>query len=83
MIITINTSGEREEREMNAEEIAQMQEMESAPMQEISYSERVVNLIRQRYSIDDEIAINRQKDSKPDEFQEYFDYCEWAKNEAK
>lgn len=48
-----------------------------------TYNSLVVALIRDRYSIDDEIAINRQKDSKPEEFQEYFDYCEWCKNETK
>lgn len=76
-------SGEMTQREFTTEELAEMQEMESAPQPEISYEQRVVNLIRQRYSVDDEIAINRQKESKPEEWQEYFDYCEWAKNEAK
>lgn len=47
-----------------------------------TYNSLVVALIRDRYSIDDEIGINRQKESKPGEFQEYFDYCEWCKNEA-
>lgn len=75
-------SGEMTQREFTPEELAQMQEMESAPQPEISYEQRVVNLIRQQYSVDDEIGINRQKESKPDEWQEYYDYCEWAKNEA-
>lgn len=83
MITEINAqTGKITTREMTAEEISAMQEMENAPQPEIPYEQRVVNLIRDRYSIDDEIGINRQKDSKPDEFQEYFDYCEWCKNEA-
>lgn len=68
------------QREMTPEEIAQMQEIEQV---EIPYDQRVVSLIRSRYSIDDEIAINRQKDAKPDEWQEYYNFCEMCKQEAK
>ena len=48
-----------------------------------SYEERVVELIRERYSIDDEIAILRQKDTKQDEYQAWYDYCEACKAQAK
>lgn len=48
-----------------------------------TYEERVVELIRQRYTIDDELAILRQRDSKPEEFAEYNDYCEDCKVQAK
>ena len=48
-----------------------------------SYEERVVELIRERYSIDDEIAILRQKDTKQDEYQAWYDYCEECKAQAK
>lgn len=48
-----------------------------------TYEERVVELIRLRYSIDAELAIQRQRDSKPDEFAEYNAYCEECKNQAK
>lgn len=48
-----------------------------------TYEERVVELIRQRYTIDDELAILRQRDSKPEEFAEYNDYCEYCKVQAK
>ena len=48
-----------------------------------TYEERVVELIRQRYTIDDELAILRQRDSKPNEFAEYKDYCEDCKVQAK
>ena len=48
-----------------------------------SYEERVVELIRERYSIDDEIAILRQKDTKQEEYQAWYDYCEGCKTQAK
>ena len=48
-----------------------------------TYEERVVELIRQQYSIDDELAILRQRDSKPEEFTEYYTYVEECKNQAK
>lgn len=48
-----------------------------------SYSEKVVSLIREKYSLDEELAIQRQRDTKPDEFQEYFEYCEFCKKQIK
>lgn len=48
-----------------------------------SYSEKVVSLIREKYSLDEELAIQRQRDSKPQEFQEYFNYCEECKKKAR
>lgn len=50
---------------------------------EIPYEEKVVSLIRQRYSLDEELAIQRQRDTKPEEFNEYFAYCEVCKQRAK
>ena len=48
-----------------------------------TYEERVSELIRERYSLDNELAIQRQRDTKPEEFQEYFDFCENCKRIAK
>lgn len=48
-----------------------------------TYEEKVVQLIRERYTIDDEFAILRQRDEKPQEFAEYFAYCEECKKQAK
>lgn len=48
-----------------------------------SYEERVVELIRERYSIDDEIAILRQKGTKQEEYQAWYDFCEACKARAK
>lgn len=47
------------------------------------YSELVEHLIEQRYNVKQEIAINRQRDEKPTQFQEYNAYCEQCKIEAK
>ncbi len=50
---------------------------------EIPYEEKVVSFIREKYSLDEELAIQRQRDTKPTEFQEYFTYCETCKEKAK
>ena len=65
-------------RELTAEEIARFEQIEPLP-----YKERVVNRIRERYSIDDEIAILRQKDTKSGEFEEYNRFVEQVKLEEK
>jgi len=44
---------------------------------------KLIPLIRNRYSMDDELAIQRQKETKPVEFQAYFDYVELCKNSLK
>lgn len=49
----------------------------------IPYEQRVVNRIRERYSIDDELAILRQRDSKPEEFEIYNSFVEKIKSEEK
>lgn len=48
-----------------------------------NYPNRVSELIRQRYSINDELAILRQRDEKPSEYKEYFAYCEECKTIVK
>lgn len=58
-------------------------ETEAATPYTPTYEERVVELIRIRYSVDDELAILRQRDTKPDEFAEYNAYCEQCKTQAK
>jgi hypothetical protein len=42
----------------------------------------VIELIRERYSINDEFSIQRQRDTKPEKFQEYFDYVELCKTQV-
>lgn len=47
------------------------------------YGARVSELIRERYSLDAELAILRQRDEKPDEYQVYFAFCEECKAMAR
>ena len=49
----------------------------------IPYEQRVVNRIRAVYSVDDELAILRQRDTKPDEFAEYNAFVEQIKAEER
>lgn len=48
-----------------------------------TYEERVVDLIRQRYTIDDELRNIRMRDTDQDTFNEYYQYVEECKNRAK
>ena len=47
------------------------------------YGARVSELIRERYSLDAELAILRQRDEKPGEYQAYFAFCEECKAKAR
>lgn len=47
-----------------------------------TYEERVEQLIREKYSVSDELAILRQRDSKVEEFNEYYEFCEECKAKA-
>ena len=49
----------------------------------IPYEQRVVNRIREVYSIDDELATLRQRDTKPEEFAEYNAFVEKIKAEER
>lgn len=68
---------------INGEYVVAEEQAIDIPEIVISYEERVVSLIREKYSVDDELAIQRQRDTKPDEFNEYFAYCEECKEKAK
>lgn len=46
-----------------------------------TFENDIVALIRIKYSVSDELAILRQRDTKQDEFKEYFDYVEWCKKQ--
>lgn len=59
-------------------EIKEVEIPEPTPIQP-TYEERVVELIRLRYDVNAELAILRQRDSKPEEFAEYNSYCEECK----
>ena len=47
------------------------------------YENKIVALIRQKYNVNQELAILRQRDAKPLEYQEYYDYVEQCKAEVK
>ena len=65
--------------EITAEEISLISE--NKPV--ISYKERVISRIREKYSIDDELAILRQRDTKPEEYEEYNAFVEQIKAEER
>lgn len=48
-----------------------------------TFQERVVSRIRAVYSVDDELAILRQRDTKPEEFAEYNAFVEKVKAEER
>jgi hypothetical protein len=57
-------------------------EVEQEPIT-IPYKDRIISRIREVYSVDDELAILRQRDAKPDEFKQYNDLVEQIKQEEK
>jgi hypothetical protein len=59
----------------------ELQDIEPIPQPE--YKERIIARIRAVYSIDDEIAILRQRDTKPEEFAEYNAFVERIKAEER
>lgn len=57
-----------------------------APTEEetqVAYENCVNTLIREKYTLSQELAILRQRDSKPEEYNAYNAYCEACKAEAK
>lgn len=48
-----------------------------------NYGEAINAKIRERYTESQEFAILRQKDEKPEEYAEYYAYCEKCKNAVK
>ena len=73
--------------EMTAEEIAEInaaaEQAERDYWQSVDYGEAVHAEIRKRYTESQEFALLRQRDEKPDEYNEYFAYCEACKNLVK
>lgn len=45
----------------------------------LSREQMISLVINSKYSINDQIAIIRQKDAKPDEYQAFYDYAEEVK----
>lgn len=73
--------------EMTSEEIAkaqaQSEQAEKEHWQNVDYGEAINTEIRKKYTESEEFAILRQKDEKPDEYAEYFAYCESCKSFVK
>lgn len=57
--------------------------LEKAGVLDKVYGQEVSRLIRERYSLDEELALGRQRDTKPAEWAEFNAYCERCKAEAK
>jgi hypothetical protein len=69
-------------RDMTESEIAEYEgESKGIESQELllSYDEAVNLKIRERYTESQEFAILRQREEKPDEYAEYYAYCEECK----
>jgi hypothetical protein len=70
-------------RKLTPEEIAEMNAQAEQAEREYwlntPYKVAVNYEIRKRYDESDEFAILRQKDEKPEEYAEYFAYCEQCK----
>lgn len=47
------------------------------------YESEIVRRIRERYTVNQELAILRQRDTKPEEYAEYNAYVEACKDEVK
>lgn len=68
-------------RDMTPEEEAEM--LANQPIDQRTYEQMVEAFIRERYTVSDELAILRQRDTKPEEFEEYNAFCEECKARAK
>ena len=66
-------------RDMTEGEMKQKADAELA----LPYEQRVVNRIREKYSVNDELALLRQRDTKTGEFNEYNAFVEGIKAEEK
>lgn len=66
----------------NADDYEEVDEM-PVTFDEAAYKAAVERLIRERYSVADELGILRQRDTKPQEFAEYNAFAEACKAQAK
>ncbi len=65
-------------RDMTAEELEKAEQLPC-----LSFKERVIARVREVYSVDDELAILRQRDTKPQEFAQYNAFVEQVKTEER
>lgn len=73
--------------ELTPEELEKIQKEEAKAERDywrnIDLGEAVNSKIREKYSESQEFSILRQKDEKPEEYAEYFFYCEQCKDFVK
>ena len=69
----------KQEKVLTEEQI--QEELERAKEQE--YENKIVALIRKKYNVNQELAILRQRETKPLEFAEYNEYVEQCKAKVK
>lgn len=68
-----------EDLTFNVEKYNARKEKEKA----VEYENKIVALIRERYNVNQELAILRQKDTKTEEYNEYYAYVEECKAKVK
>lgn len=72
-----------EQRDLTPEEIAELQagalEADRQYWLTADYDEAVQKEIHEKYTIDQELAMHRNKDRKPEEYKQYDEYCEACK----
>lgn len=70
-------------RDMTSEEIAEQEAKDRVAERQYwlntPYKYAVNTEIRKKYDVSEEFAILRQRDEKPDEYTEYYTYCEECK----
>ena len=74
-------------RELTPSEIAEMEaanaQAELEYWKNVDYEDAVVAEIRKKYNINQELAIQRQRDEKLEEYMTYYAYCEQCKEYVK
>lgn len=75
----VEITAEEYEAEMQRVSVNMEVNAEELYWRTVDYGEAVHAEIRKRYSESQEFAILRQKDEKPEEYAEYFAYCESCK----
>lgn len=66
-------------REMTRAEIAEAEAAEREYWRTVDYDDAVNAEIRKRYTVSQEFAVLRQREEKPEEYAEYYAYCEECK----
>ena len=67
----------------SSEELEKIREEEAVREKQTFYENRVEELVGVKYSVRQELSIQRQRDEKPEEFKQYYEYVEQCKAQAK